>query len=256
MHTALVNIDRLSTLGEGTYGRVVRGNVGCEDVAVKLMSQTSISSYKSEVEHLMRLWPHPHICRILGTCAVDSELGIITELLGEDIYTILQREGSFSEARIRHIFYGPAQALACMHYMGVVHCDIKLENIMLCRNGTPKIIDFGLANRKCIGSISYTAPEIFKLLLCTPKRDVWALAVCMFACLAGCFPFEEASSKDARFLHLSESGDTSICAYLFDMYRLNKPTPEAQVLLDACFSIDADVRPVMDDVIANKWWHS
>lgn len=255
MHTQTILVDHQSSLGQGTYGRVVRGNVGCEDVAVKLMSQASVSTYTREVEHLMRLWPHPHVCRILGTCAVDSDLGIITELLGDDIFTILQREGSFSEARIRHIFYGPGQALAWMHSIGVVHCDIKLENIMLCKNGTPKIIDFGLANRQCIGSISYTAPEIFgETIRSTPKRDVWAFAVCIFACWAKCFPYDEANSKDSRFVRISQTNETSACAFLLDLYKRQMPSAAMLALLDACFCIDVDQRLPMKDVVANEWW--
>lgn len=257
-----VSIDPCASLGEGAHGRVVRGHYGSMGVAVKLMSRESFSIYKSEVAALMRLWHHPHICRFLGTCTHNSDLGIVTELLGEDMFDALMREGRFGEARTRSVFCGVGQALAWMHHQGIVHCDLKLENIMLCADGTPKIIDLGLANRVCIGTPSYTAPEVFaKPPVSTPKRDVWSFAVCIFACLAGYFPFEEAHKGDWRFRRLLEArasgGVPSMCTFLYGLYRKECPfSVEAKRVLHACFALAHEERPAILVVMSDPWWSS
>ncbi|KAJ1623006.1 kinase-like domain-containing protein [Pavlovales sp. CCMP2436] len=101
------------------------------------------------------------------------------------------------------------------HSRGVVHRDLKLENVMLTDKGVLKIIDFGLAAEyeplgdgtfqlttlfETCGSKSYAAPEVLSGKGYSGfGADVWSCGICLFAMLAGFFPLDEATSRDWRY---------------------------------------------------------
>ena len=113
---------------------------------VRLLDSTT-EALRREVEILGSL-SHPNVVLLLASCNADDGFWIFMELLdGGDLFEQVQQLGVFSEARavghVRQLMTG----LAYCHAHGVVHRDIKLENLMLTRDGCLKIIDFGLAWR-------------------------------------------------------------------------------------------------------------
>jgi len=114
-----------------------------------------------------------------------------------------------SKAEFQSVLRQLAEQLACVHEQGIVHRDIKPSNIVLARDGTAKLIDFGIgctvpsiersAIPQCddavIGTVKYFAPELFKttfralkgrrINLPTPTSDIWALGASLYAWLTG-----------------------------------------------------------------------
>merc|ERR1712190_715379 len=160
-----------------------------------------------------------------------------------------------------------------LHDRGIAHRDLKLENVLLTKEGVVKIIDFGLSHQyKCsedgsytkvlltetCGSKSYAAPEVL-----TGKgyegfaADMWSLGVSLFAMLSGFFPLDEATSRDWRFPRLVDAqqrgrGTTQI---VYNWYR--RPTSHLSrsviELMDAMLSIEPTRRATMQQVLQHPW---
>ena len=196
---------------------------------------------------------------------------------GSDLFDRLIDSGNLTERAVAPYFKGMAEGLLHCHARGVVHRDIKLENVALCAEDphAVKLVDFGLA--VClppkaaagggfeetilydkVGSKSYRAPEI---LLNDGYRamavDVWALGITVFSLLSGFFPLDEAKPSDWRFQRMVKDQDKGVgaCEGIYAMYR--RPCPfsaELRELLDAMLAIDPARRLTMQQVAEHRWF--
>ena len=206
---SLPGYEILAELGRGGMGvvyqaRQIRAN---RLVALKMIRSSSYATlpekvrFQIEAEAVARL-QHPNIV----------QLHEVSEASGQPFFSLEYcEEGSLGE-RLKNTPFEPAQAAAlvatlarAMHYAhlrGVVHRDLKPANILLARDGTPKISDFGLAKRldagsdlsrsgAIIGTPSYMAPEqaAGKVHDIGPAADIYALGALLFRCLTGRPPF-------------------------------------------------------------------
>ena len=163
-----------------------------------------------------------------------------------------------------------AQALegvAFIHSRGVVHLDLKLENIMVRADGSIVLIDFGLAQilppgapppvlHHIKGSVAYIAPGMWAGAYDGVKSDVWSLGVCLFAACSGFFPFVRASPGDSLFQRVQQvqaNGGSTVGA-IFEMYGRTVPFPPALVgLLDRLLLINEQTRCTVGEAIASVW---
>ena len=161
-----------------------------------------------------------------------------------------------------------AQALegvAFIHSRGVVHLDLKLENIMVRADGSIVLIDFGLAQilppgapppvlHHIKGSVAYIAPGMWAGAYDGVKSDVWSLGVCLFAACSGFFPFVRASPGDSLFQRVQQvqaNGGSTVGA-IFEMYGRTVPFPPALVgLLDRLLLINEQTRCTVGEAIAS-----
>ena len=200
-------------IGEGSIGRVFAARdleLGIQ-VAVKVMRSELarhpelVRAFAEEAKLSARMMS-PHVVKVLGL-AVSREGApcIVYELLeGESLAARLDREGGLPLAETAEIVRQTARALARAHAMGVIHRDVKPDNIFLAKHpdgGTlVKLLDFGIAERTAgpfgaasdmlVGTPEYMAPEIV-LGRCRAdaRADVYALGVVAFECLTGRCPF-------------------------------------------------------------------
>jgi len=166
-----------------------------------------------------------------------------------------------------------AQALegvAFIHSRGVVHLDLKLENIMVRADGSIVLIDFGLAQilptgapppvlHHFKGSVAYAAPGVWTGAYDGVKSDVWSLGVCLFAACSGLFPFVRASPVDSLFRHVQQvqaNGGSTVGA-IFARHGRAVPFPAALVeLLDRLLLINEQTRCTVGEAIASAWVQS
>ena len=195
---------------------------------------------------------------------------------GGELFDRLIDSGNLTERAVAPYFKGMVEGLLHCLALGVVHRDIKLENVALCADDphAVKLVDFGLA--MClppkatgggfdesilydkVGSKSYRAPEI---LLNDGYRamavDVWALGITVFSLVAGFFPLDEARSSDWRFQLMANDQGSGVCTCesIFGMYR--RPCPlsaELRELLDAMLAIDPARCLTMQQVAEHRWF--
>jgi serine/threonine-protein kinase len=144
---------------------------------------------------------HPNICGIYETGETDDgQLFLAMPLYdGETLKARLTRAGALAVADALSIAKQIADGLGAAHQAGIVHRDVKPANVMLLRDGTVKVLDFGLAKvrdltlteaRARVGTVSYMAPEQVAGQPIDGRADLWALGVILYEMLTGRRPFE------------------------------------------------------------------
>lgn len=150
---------------------------------------------------------HPNVVKIYDVVETNNHLNIVMEYLdGIALNNYLQSQPSHraSEKNAKSIVRALAAALQYLHARQISHRDIKLENVILGEELSPKLIDFGFST--CIerskkvkifcGTPSYMAPEIVqKKQYRGQPADIWALGVLTFVTLTGIFPFRGATDQ-------------------------------------------------------------
>lgn len=199
-------------LGKGAMGAVYLGHdaqLG-RSVALKVARVSSGGSSKlikrmeTEAKAAARI-DHPQICKVFDFGEIDGIRFIAMQYIdGEDLKSYLKRTGRRREpAEAIWLTLQLARALGAAHEKGVIHRDLKPENVMLNRNGSPVIMDFGLARRTTgttdasltqgmiVGTAAYMSPEqaIGVASGIDHRSDLYALGVMLFEMLTGSWPF-------------------------------------------------------------------
>ena len=150
---------------------------------------------------------HPHIVEIFDM-VLDERPYLIMELIdGPTLANLLP----LAPIDIVQHMLAVADALAHCHALGVMHCDIKPENIMLDRQGQVKLIDFGIAmptglmaQDVLIGSPHYVAPERVMGGVLTPALDIYACGIVIFQAVTGMLPFSGSDAASIARQHVDE----------------------------------------------------
>jgi serine/threonine protein kinase len=152
-------------------------------------------------------------CRFSKNMALGRSVMVVEYLAGGDLLRHLAQLSRDHSAAFE-IFAQVVDAVAHIHKHGLVHNDIKADNVLLSADGTPKLCDFGLAcgigqPRPGRGSSLILAPELFENdghkaigVPAIPSHDVWSLGVLLFAMLTDEFPWRRAVPEDQSFFAL------------------------------------------------------
>jgi serine/threonine-protein kinase len=152
---------------------------------------------------------HPNIATILdaGERRDRSPFLVLEYLSGESMGDVLERERVFSEPYALELTREAASAFAAAHQRGVVHRDVKPDNLFLTVDGRLKVVDFGMAKLKetsvtatgmTVGTVPYMAPEQCLADPVDGRTDVYGLGVTLFHMLTGTLPFDE--EEDAKLV--------------------------------------------------------
>jgi len=213
-------------VGHGGMGRVWIGKDIHSGVQVAVKQMAAIEGvdryavrelYKREARALEAL-RHPHIVRLIESVDADDGLYLVFEFVtGKTLQHVLAERKVLAWPMARGIFVPVAQALGFAHSKGLVHRDIKPQNIMITDAGVVKVMDFGLAKslgvpqaapavpsgplpapspmdmmtaktKTMAGTPSYICPEAAQGIV-SPGYDIFALGVCLYQCLTGGLPF-------------------------------------------------------------------
>ncbi|GAA0668156.1 serine/threonine-protein kinase [Kitasatospora atroaurantiaca] len=216
-------------IGRGSAGAVWLGEGPDGPVAVKLLredlasDQVLVGRFIQERAALTSL-DHPRVVGVRDMVVDGSDLALVMELVqGTDLRSRLEREGVFSPQAAVSVIADVADGLAAAHAAGIVHRDVKPENVLLDLASTPgpggapraKLTDFGIARlvdaprrtraTRIIGTPDYLAPEIIEGLEPRAAVDIYALATVLYELLAGFTPFGGGHTGAVLRRHVTES---------------------------------------------------
>ena len=205
--------ENLSLLGEGGMGVTFRAhdNKLKREVAIKVIQQESASDarilerFRREVLLLSRV-KHPNIVTIYDMSFESRPWYFTMEYIeGESLAKVLETK-LFTEEECLNLAVKLAKSIQAVHDAGVLHSDIKPQNIMLSLQGEPTLIDFGLATGTAsvdltaltrtgnvVGTTCYLAPELLRGEKASKKTDIYQIGVCMYEALVGKIPFDSQS---------------------------------------------------------------
>lgn len=215
----------LSELGSGTMGRVARARQLSLNrlVALKILDSRLVRD-KAQLERFLRegraaaALRHPNVAALIdvGTCPTSGKHYIAFELIdGPSVEDLLRERGRLEEKEALAICVGIAEAITCLEQHSLVHRDLQPTNILIADDGTPKIIDLGLAKRlDDTGSVTvgafistphYVAPEqAMALDQLDSRADLYGLGITLYRCVTGELPFEGDDFLSVVTQHVNE----------------------------------------------------
>ncbi|KAJ8308929.1 hypothetical protein KUTeg_013811 [Tegillarca granosa] len=187
-------------IGEGSYGKIRLAKIGQRSVAIKQLKKSNgMKDFIAREIKTMLSLNHENIIKVYDVIETKKNIAIVMELAeGGDLLEKVMKN-TLSMEDTKRIFREIVTALAHCHSQNIVHRDLKLENVLLGKDGKVKLADFGfarkienaqLSNTFC-GSASYCPPEILqKKAYNAFAVDVWSMGVILYAMVNGGFPFE------------------------------------------------------------------
>lgn len=219
----------VSIIGRGGMGVVYKAKHLAMDrfVAVKTLhiggDPEALRRFQQEAKAVSQV-KHPHTVTLYDFgVSSEGQPFLVMELLNGISLRDALKDGPLSLARANEIFQQVVDALSCAHEAGVVHKDLKPENIMLSQKpgfgpDWVHVLDFGISTMssstdrpiglsrdvgKIVGSPPYMSPEQCSLSAIDNRSDIYSLGICLFECLSGGFPYKARTAIELLECHIA-----------------------------------------------------
>jgi serine/threonine-protein kinase len=203
-------VDFLGAGGMGEVYRAVHSKLG-RVVAVKVMTNAAkspslIERFFNEARIQSSL-NHPGIVTLYDFLQLDGQPCIVMEYVdGQSLSDRIKHRGAIAVPEALAFFRTVADAVAYVHSNGIVHRDIKSNNIKISNTGQVKLLDFGIARTQSgprmtatgdvIGTLEYLSPEQIRGGTADARSDIWALGILLYEMVTGHVPFEAPTLGD------------------------------------------------------------
>jgi tetratricopeptide (TPR) repeat protein/tRNA A-37 threonylcarbamoyl transferase component Bud32 len=204
-------------IGSGTYADVYRARDPRLDrpVALKLLRHRAgagraVESEAIEEARLLARIRHPNVVTVYGAERIDGRVGIWMELVdGQTLEQELRNRGPFAAQELVDVGTALCRALGAVHAAGLLHRDVKAQNVMRDRDGRVLLTDFGTgreladlaAARELAGTPLYLAPEVLNGAPASMTSDVYSLGVLLYHLATTSFPVSGRSLRDLSDAH-------------------------------------------------------
>lgn len=206
----------------GTGGMAVVYKAMCHRlnryVAVKILRDELANDeefrkrFQTEAQAVAML-SHPNIVSVYDVSHSDGVEYIVMELIeGVTLMQYMKKKGALGWKEALHFAVQISKALEHAHEKGIVHRDIKPQNIMILKDGTIKVADFGIAalesaqekkSDQTVGSVHYIAPEQARGEQPDPRSDIYSLGVVMYEMLTGKMPYDGDTAEQVAMKHIT-----------------------------------------------------
>ena len=205
----------LERIGHGAYGDVYRAwdTRLDREVALKLLPSDAPAAGLSqstiiEEGRLLARVRHPNVVTIYGAERIDGRVGLWMELVkGRTLEEALREGRSFSADEVARLGVALCHAVSAVHAAGLLHRDIKAQNVMLDDTGRLVLMDFGTGREldttggQIAGTPLYLAPEVLSGSEATPQSDVYSIGVVLFRLLTKTYPVTARDMTALRQAH-------------------------------------------------------
>jgi len=216
------DFDMLKVLGKGTFGKVMlaKEKKTKEVYAIKILKKSMVLE-KDELVHtltennVLAKCKHPFLTQLHYSFQTQDLLCFVLEYVnGGELFFHLSKDKRFSEDRTRFYICEISLAMTYLHGEGIIYRDLKLENLMLDREGHIKITDFGLCKEDVnygdstttfCGTPEYLAPEVIEDSDYGRAVDWWGVGVVMYEMISGMLPFRSRDHEELFGLILSKA---------------------------------------------------
>ncbi len=244
-----------SQLGRGSFGVVWRGHdeLVDEPVAVKLMPRVTGEDgvrLRAEISAL-RLLQLPGAVRLIDEGQAEDQTFIVMEIVPGEPFP---KHASGGWAEIGDTVLALLEALARVHAQGIVHQDLKPDNVLVDDRGRPTILDFGFSagrafragrQQTVLGTPRYASPEQILNEVVTARSDLYSVALMVYHALAGTFPHPASTLSE---IIQSRTRDTSRPL----RERASNVPEHVATVIDAMLQRDPEKRPQSAAVCANQ----
>lgn len=213
----------VSLIGTGGMAHVYQAvNIGTrKSVAIKVLKE----EYKDDPEFLRRFerearavlnLSHDNIVRAYGVGEEDGLPFIVLEYVeGKTLKDMIRSEGALPPKEAVEYAYQVLDALSAAHENGIIHRDVKPQNVIITKNGRAKLADFGIARETSsdtmtyagptvLGSVQYLSPEQAKGVPVTVQSDLYSTGIMLYEMLCGEVPFSGDNSVSIALKHINE----------------------------------------------------
>ncbi|KAK2738944.1 hypothetical protein FQN57_006738 [Myotisia sp. PD_48] len=263
-------------IGKGTYGKVYLGiNAETGEILAEKQVEVNqkaagfdkdrikemVAAMDQEIDTMQHL-EHPNIVQYLGCERGELSISIYLEYIpGGSVGSCLRKHGKFEESVVQSLNYQVLQGLRYLHDKGILHRDLKADNILLDLDGTCKISDFGISKKtdniygndvtnSMQGSVFWMAPEVVQSQGqgYSAKVDIWSLGCVVLEMFAGRRPWSKEEAIGAIF----KLGSLNQAPPIPEDVAL-EISPAALAFMYDCFTIDTFDRPTAETLLKHAF---
>ncbi|KAK2646087.1 hypothetical protein Ddye_021282 [Dipteronia dyeriana] len=244
---------------QGAFGKLYRGTYNGEEVAIKILerpvnnlekAQLIEQQFQQEVMMLATL-KHPNIVRFIGGCRKPMVWCIVTEYAkGGSVRQSLAKRQNRSVALKSAVKQAldVARGMAYVHGLGLIHRDLKSDNLLISNDKSIKIADFGVARIEVqtegmtpeTGTYRWMAPEMIQHRPYTQRVDVYSFGIVLWELITGMLPFQNMTAVQAAFAVVNKGARPIIP---------NDCLPVLGEIMSRCWDSNPDVRPPFSEVV-------
>ncbi|KAL5769102.1 hypothetical protein ACOSQ2_015885 [Xanthoceras sorbifolium] len=244
---------------QGAFGKLYRGTYNGEEVAIKILerpvnnlekAQLIEQQFQQEVMMLATL-KHPNIVRFIGGCRKPMVWCIVTEYAkGGSVRQFLTKRQNRSvplKLAVKQAL-DVARGMAYVHGLGLIHRDLKSDNLLIFGDKSIKIADFGVARIEVqtegmtpeTGTYRWMAPEMIQHRPYTQKVDVYSFGIVLWELITGLLPFQNMTAVQAAFAVVNKGARPIIP---------NDCLPALGEIMTRCWDANPNVRPPFSEVV-------
>jgi serine/threonine protein kinase len=219
-------------LGRGSFGTVYRAHDPTLDIEVALKvirpgaaDRAGVLARGMKEARMLAQVTHPHVVRIYRVDQVGDDIGVAMELVrGRTLHDLVKKHGRFDANDAARIGVEIGQALTAVHEAGLVHADVKAQNVMHAAGRGSILMDLGAGadlkrdeSRPGSGTPLYMAPEVIAGNPPTPVSDVYSLGVLLYFLVTGSYPVEGDNRAEVERAHQRRGSRRSLAEVRSDL---------------------------------------
>ena len=247
-------------VGEGTfsivklaYHELTKQFFACKVISIKMLKERNLEGHLESEIRVSQALRHPGVVILTDLYKDENNYYVFYEFCPNgDLFSYMRERKRIPESEARAFLYQIMDSISYIHNLGIIHKDIKPENVLIDQHGYLKISDFGLSafmkkGEMCTvacGSLMYVSPEC---VTGKPydgfKADIWSVGAILFAMVTGKFPYPKKENK--QLFKYVKAGEYKIPSFV---------SPQCSNLIQQLMDVNPMTRISLEDAKRHTWF--